>query len=308
MCHFNGPNATKKAKELAPHNVRTVLDQLPSGSQVHFAATGDFFMDPHAVDHVRYAVSRGLKPLILSHGQLYTPELLNELLEIGVRGFRISCDAIDPVHYARIRRGGEFQKILDAVAHLNSRRTDFPDLIVEINCTLFRKTFSQQAAFEAYWSGKVDAVHFNAEYHDTWHFRNLFSAPEKRSDCTIQTYILPSGKIAPCCAVMVHAHDANVDWLPTVETHTLEEAYNELCDMYDDPQSPLGKLCTSCDWWILWAERIEGVSPYYRQVQLPAIDVHTQSDVSTANSWIMDKVERWRRIFVGGRGDRAPKG
>src|SRR6185437_8825753 len=159
MFHFNGPNATKKAKELTPHNVRTVLDQLPSGSQVHFAATGDFFMDPHAVDHVRYAVSRGLKPLILSHGQLYTPELLNELLEIGVRGFRISCDAIDPVHYARIRRGGEFQKILDAVAHLNSRRTDFPDLIVEINCTLFRKTFSQQAAFEVYWSGKVDAVH-----------------------------------------------------------------------------------------------------------------------------------------------------
>jgi MoaA/NifB/PqqE/SkfB family radical SAM enzyme len=72
MCHFNGPNAIKKGKQLSPENVERVLNQLPRGSHVYLAATGDYFMDPNAIQHIEYAISRNLKPQILSHGQLYT--------------------------------------------------------------------------------------------------------------------------------------------------------------------------------------------------------------------------------------------
>jgi pyruvate-formate lyase-activating enzyme len=287
MCHFNGPDAVKKATTMDPGMVRRVLDQIPAGSHVHFAGTGDFFMDPHAVDHLRYAVGRGLRPLVLSHGQLYTPELLEELLRIGIRDFRISCDAIDPVQYAKIRRGGELQNILDAVEYLNGKRGKYPDIKVEINCTLFRKTFPKQAEFEAFWAGKVDAVHFNAEYFDTWHFRNLHHLPTERSNCVIQTYILPSGKIAPCCAVMVHAHDNNVDWLPSVSTHTLEEAYNELCDMYENPESPLAKLCRRCEWWILWAPPKEEATPYYRVATLPPVPAPSEPEPDSVPAHVL---------------------
>jgi hypothetical protein len=267
MCHFNGPKAIKKGKQLPHDKVRVVLDQLPEGSQVYLGATGEFFTDPNALDHVQYALDRGLKPLILSHGQLYTPELLDQLLVMGVRNFRISCDAIDPSHYARIRQGGDFQNILNTVEHLNVRRERYRDITIEIMCTLFRKTFPKQKEFENFWNGKVNAIYFNAEYYDTWKFRNIFTAPKERVNCRIQTYILPSGKIAPCCAVMVHAHDGDVDWLPSVETHTLEEAYGQLCDMYDDPASPLAQLCAKCEWWIMWSKPEHGASPYMRAVQ-----------------------------------------
>jgi Radical SAM superfamily len=268
MCHFNGPNAVKKGKQLPPDKVRLVLDQIPHGSQVYFAATGEFFIDPHAIDHLQAALDRGLVPLILSHGQLYTPDLLDRLLGMGVRGFRMSCDAIDASHYERIRRGGKFENILATIDHLNSRRSIYPNLSIEINCTLFKKTFSQQKLFEEFWSGKVDAINFNAEYYNTWNYRNIMFNPEERVNCRIQTYVLPSGKIAPCCAIMVHAHDNDVDWLPSVETHTLEEAYTELCDMYDDPNSPLGRLCSKCDWWIMWTPHKDGATPYMRVVHL----------------------------------------
>ena len=268
MCPFNGPDATKKGGTLAPEQVRKIVDQVPRGSQIYFAATGEFFLDPNAVSHVAYAVQRGLEPLILTHGQSLAPDLIDRLLAVGARAFRISCDSHDAKHYERVRRGGKLEKILAAVDYLNQRRSEFPALSIEINCTLFRKTFGEQQSFEEFWSGKVDRINFNAEYHDTFKFRNLFYMPEKRVDCKIQTYVTPTGKIAPCCAIMVYQHENNVDWLPSITTHTLEQAYQQLCDMYDDPASPLAKHCKDCQWWIMWSPHVAGQTPYNKSVAL----------------------------------------
>ncbi|MDX1923264.1 MAG: radical SAM protein [Alphaproteobacteria bacterium] len=265
MCHFNGPNAVKKGKLLKPELVRKAMDEYPAGSHIYLASTGEFFLDPNSLDHLRYAISRGLKPQVLSHGQFYTPKLIDELLAIGLRSFRISCDAIDASHYERIRRGGKFQVILDALAYINTRRAEFPDLDIEIGCTLFKTNFHLQPEYEAFWREHgVDKVHFNAEYFDTFRYRNLLATPKKRVDCAIQTYVLPSGKVAPCCAMIVYAHDHDVSWLPDLETHTLKESYDKLCDMYDDPKSELSKLCAKCDWWIMFDQDPAGNSPYFR--------------------------------------------
>lgn len=266
FCHFNGPKAPKKSKQLEPHLVTKALQELPKGSQVYFAATGDLFMDEHAVEHLEAAVQRGLDPLVLSHGQRFTPEVLDTLLNIGVRRFRMSCDAIEPKAYAKIRRGGELQRILDAAEFLRNRKPSFPDITVEINCTLLSNTFPRQDEMIEFWRERVDAVNFNAEYFDTFRFRNTFFTPQRRVDCHLQTYVLPSGKITPCCAVMVHAHDHDVSWLPDIRTHSLQEAHDQLCDMYEDPSSELSALCRQCDWWIMWAKK-GGMTPYLRSVR-----------------------------------------
>ena len=46
---------------------------------------------------------------------------------------------------------------------------------------------------------------------------------------------------------------------------SLQDAYDRLCDMYEDPDSPLAKLCRSCEWWIMWAHR-DSMTPYGRSV------------------------------------------
>jgi len=268
MCHFNGPNAVKKGKTLPPALVEKTVDQLSPGQEIWFAATGEFFMDPNALDHLRAASRRGLKPCVLSHGQLFTPQLLDEVLEAGVRLIRMSADSTDPEQFRRIRRGGELQRILDACQYLRERKVQYPDLRVEINCTLFKNTFPKQQEMVDFWRGKVDQVNFNAEYYDTWRYRNLFFDPTERNDCKVQLYVLPSGRIAPCCAMMVHAHDHDVSWLPHVAEVSLDEAYRRLSDLYEDPTSPLGKLCQTCDWWIMWTPPVDGTTPYARSVSL----------------------------------------
>lgn len=268
MCHFNGPNAAKKTKTLAPSLIEKALTQLTSGQEIWFAATGEFFMDPNALNHLRAAGHRGLKPCVLSHGQLFTPDLLDQVLDAGVRLIRMSADSTDPEQFRKIRRGGELQQILDSCRYLREQKTKYPTLRVEINCTLFKNTFDRQQEMIEFWRGKVDQVNFNAEYLDTWQYRNIFFNPEKRNDCKIQLYVLPSGRIAPCCAMMVHAHDHDVSWLPHIAEVSLEEAYRQLCDLYEDPASPLAKLCQTCDWWIMWTPPENGATPYLRTVPL----------------------------------------
>jgi len=135
----------------------------------------------------------------------------------------------------------------------------------------------------AYWRGKVDAVDFNAEYFRTFRYRNIFFEPPRRVDCALATFILPSGRISPCCAVTVYQHEHDVSWLPHIAETSLQEAYDRLCDMYEDPDSPLAKLCRSCEWWIMWAHR-DNMTPYGRHVKLDAAGVESGQELPAERS------------------------
>jgi len=272
FCHFNGPNAIKKAKTLSPELVEHGLRQVPGGRKVHFAATGDFFQDRQALAHLRKSIELGHPVNVLSHGQSMPPELLDEMLAMGVREFRFSVDHIEPRQYAKIRRGGDLTKVLATIAYLRERKQQIPEISVEVNCILIGDTKARMQEFTDFWSTRVDAVYFHAEYYDVWRFRNLFYIPEKRNDCHIQLYVLPSGQITPCCAMMVQAHEGDVSWLPNIADTPLQEAYDRLCDMYEDPNSELGKSCAKCQWWVMWSDQKDGSSPYMRSVRFDQPD------------------------------------
>jgi MoaA/NifB/PqqE/SkfB family radical SAM enzyme len=267
FCHFNGPNATKKAKTIAPALVEKGVREYPKGKKVYFAATGDFFQDPNAIRHLKTAIDLGHPVNVLSHGQSMPPPLLDEMIAIGVREFRFSVDHIDSRAYAKIRRGGDLEKVLATIDYLNLRRPQVPDINTEVNCILIGDTKERMAEFAEFWRSRVQAVNFHAEYYDILKFRNLFHVPETRNDCHIQPYVLPTGQVTPCCAVMVHAHEGDVSWLPNIADTPLQDAYEKLCDMYEDPNSELGKICSKCQWWVMWSELKDGATPYLKTIR-----------------------------------------
>ena len=271
MCHFNGPTAVRKAGTLTPEQVKKYLHETPPGQEMGFAGTGEFFMDPNSLDHLQAAVDAGHKPYVLTNGQLLTPELIDKILAIGVRSVRISVDAIEADQYRKVRQGGELSVILDACEYLKQQKQKYPDLRVEINNTLFLNTVKRQDEFIEFWRGKVDAVNFNAEYYDIFKFRNKFFEPQERNDCEMSVYLLPTGQMAPCCAMMVYQHYHNVDWLPHIDETTPAEAYDRFVSLYNDPNSDFRQnICSKCDWWIMWAKDEDGSgnSAYFRSVQL----------------------------------------
>ena len=257
MCHFNGPWAPRKQSVLTPDQVKKFLEEAPKG-QAWFAGTGEFLMDPNALTHLRHAKELGHQPCLLSNGLLLTPKLIDEILEIGVRLVHISCDEISQDKYKKIRIGGELQKVLDACRYMKSKKREYPDLRVGINMTLFSNTVGRQQEFIDFWQDKVDSVNFNAEYYNIFKFRQKFFEPERRNDCHVRVYLMPTGQMAPCCAMGVYQHHHNVDWLPHIDETTPADAHEYFKKMYADPSSPLRKLCEGCDWWILWARDVEG--------------------------------------------------
>lgn len=266
MCHFNGPQATRRSRSLRPTAVQSLLRQMPPGETVWFAATGEFFMDPHALDHVRCAGELGLKPAVLTNGLLLTPAVANALLAAGVRLIRMSVDSHAPDEYRKIRRGGELSDVLAHCDYLGQLKTEYPDLRVEINVTLLGRAMGKMDAMIEFWRPRVDQVNFNTEYYDVFRFRQAFFVPKKRTNCEIQLYVMPSGRVAPCCAMAVYQHEHDVSWLPHIDSgRSLEEIYQSLCDLYDDPNSPLAKLCASCDWWMLFHYK-DGQTPYLKMV------------------------------------------
>jgi hypothetical protein len=56
------------------------------------------------------AVDLGLIPRVITHGQLLTPALMDEITAIGVSEILVSLDSIDPDQYARIRRGSSSRR------------------------------------------------------------------------------------------------------------------------------------------------------------------------------------------------------
>jgi len=303
FCHFNGPNATKKAKTLAPELIDKGLRQVPAGRKVHFAATGDFFQDPHAMEHLQKSIDLGHPVNVLSHGQSMPPERLEEMLAMGVREFRFSVDHIEPRAYAKIRRGGDLERVLSTIEYLRQRKQDIPDISVEVNCILIGDTKERMQEFADFWSTRVDAVHFHAEYYDVLKFRNLFFVPEKRNDCHIQLYVLPSGQIAPCCAMMVQSHETDTSWLPNIADTSLQEAYDRLCDMYENPSSELGKVCAKCQWWVMWSDQKDGGTPYMRTCRFdqpattptPELEPVPQPPLGRARKWLTEVMARARQ-------------
>ena len=206
MCPFNGPGAPRKTETLDPKLVFKFMREIPRGQELWFAGTGEFFMDPHALNHLQLASHLGHEPRVLTNGQRMAPSLIDAVLESGVRQIRFSVDAIDPQSYAHIRRGGSFEDILRTCMYVRSRKPAYPGLRVEVNNTLFKDTIARQSEFVRFWRGKVDQVNFNAEYYDIFNFRNLFFTPGTRVGCQLSLYLLPSGRLSPCCAVNVYQH------------------------------------------------------------------------------------------------------
>lgn len=58
MCHFNGPLAPRKSATITPEQAMLFMRFIPKGL-LWFAATGEFFMDPNALVHLRNAVALG---------------------------------------------------------------------------------------------------------------------------------------------------------------------------------------------------------------------------------------------------------
>jgi SAM-dependent methyltransferase len=211
----------------------------------------------------------GFIPGVITNGQLLTPDTIDALVDMQMNGtLTISVDTIYDDEYNRIRRGGTFRKILNALDYINTKYGSNKPFTTRISSILFDHNFDLQEEYIDFWTGRADRIFFKAEYYDTFKLRNLLTErPQRRNACRLALYLNPSGQIAPCCAIIVHNRHKELEWLPRIQDCTPAEAWRVLNELYHDPNSPFRRICRQCEWWLMFAE-VGGERPYGRAVDL----------------------------------------
>ena len=147
---------------LDPTVFRRVVDECV-GRELQFVritADGEPLIHPHLIEMITYASRWGVGPLgLTTNGSLLTPEIADQLIDAGLFMVDFSLDAVRRETYAQIRRGLDYDKVMqhveDFVAIRNRRQAPVK---VMVSFVKQRKNLAELDEFRARWEGVVDRV------------------------------------------------------------------------------------------------------------------------------------------------------
>jgi len=151
-------------KELETSKLCSVMDELKKGGVPLVTLTGgEPFIRKDIIEIIRHIKSIGLSLSILSNGALFTPEIANELVKVGVDTVTFSLDGPQKLHDTVRGIPNTYERITKAVGYLIEARKKAGKTrpYVNFNCTissLNQNKFSQ--IIDTAVEGGVDSVSF----------------------------------------------------------------------------------------------------------------------------------------------------
>lgn len=89
-----------------------IIDQFPGLKCVNPTGEGSSFLNPDYIKMLRYLKSKSVFVYFIDNFIRMKEDLIRELVEIGIDGIYASIDAADRDTYDKIRRGGDFNKVV----------------------------------------------------------------------------------------------------------------------------------------------------------------------------------------------------
>ncbi|MEW5774303.1 MAG: radical SAM/SPASM domain-containing protein [Thermodesulfobacteriota bacterium] len=103
---------------------------------------------------IRYAKEQGVRGVHLNTNLMaYPPELVEPLLSSGLDELLIGVDAATPETYARIRRNGDYRRLVEGIRHIAAARAErgqaAPRLTLQF--IVMEENWQEEEAFVAFW-------------------------------------------------------------------------------------------------------------------------------------------------------------
>jgi radical SAM protein with 4Fe4S-binding SPASM domain len=118
-------------------------------------------MHPKLIDMIKYAKSKGLSVGISTNANLLTKEISLELVKSRLDLIRYSLEGSKKEEYERIRRGGNFEKVMDNVKNFKKIRDQFGKLPkIHIN-SVFMEGNTDTKGFYNVWGPYTDKIEFS---------------------------------------------------------------------------------------------------------------------------------------------------
>lgn len=126
-----------------------ILGRFPALMSVDITGIGEAFCNPHFLDIVEFAKSRGIYVGFVNNGNLMTEERMDAVIEMGVDLVQFSVDAATKETHESIRRHSKFDRVTDRIAKLCEKveASGKSKPVVHMNFTMSRENFHETRDF-----------------------------------------------------------------------------------------------------------------------------------------------------------------
>ncbi|HEX8949594.1 MAG TPA: radical SAM protein [Dissulfurispiraceae bacterium] len=168
---------------------RLIADQCGEyGAWVRISGGGEPMLHPKAVELIEYAKKAGAKVGLITNGSRFTGESSRRLLEAQVDMIEFSVDAADPITYAGVRKGLDWDTLLKNVKRMVELRNTLKST-TKIIASGVNQVGVDIDAVAGFWEPVVD--NFQKRKYLTWGIND----PSKSADATPY---LPPEQLVPC--------------------------------------------------------------------------------------------------------------
>ncbi len=137
----NRVNETKK--DLTLKNFKKIIDQLPHLKQLDLSVVGEPLLNNRLPDIIKYATKKRIQTTINTNGTLFKSRLL-PILKAGLGRLHISIDAATPELFEEIRKGAQFNVVLNNIKYAIElvKKNNFKTVIT-FNATVSHKNYRE---------------------------------------------------------------------------------------------------------------------------------------------------------------------
>jgi MoaA/NifB/PqqE/SkfB family radical SAM enzyme len=170
-CPYTNSNIRKEYRDapfMSPAIFRKIADESgPFHAYLRISGGGEPMLHPQGTELMVYAKQVGCRIGLITNGSLFTDENSRALLTAGVDMIEFSVDACDPEHYAVVRKGLEWQTLIDNVRRMVALRAELrsPSKIV---CSAVGQEGIDLDAVEKFWVGGMGTDYLIRRKFLTW--------------------------------------------------------------------------------------------------------------------------------------------
>ncbi|MFH1460431.1 MAG: radical SAM protein [Candidatus Omnitrophota bacterium] len=126
-----------------------------------FVCDGEPMMHPDFLRMVEYVKNLKISPVCFTtNGYFLTPEVSRKIVEFGCDLIEISLDAFSEYSYNKIRRGGNYHKVIDNLNYLIQSKNELSAKSSKIMVSIIDQPLvkNEITTFKNFWQDKVDYV------------------------------------------------------------------------------------------------------------------------------------------------------
>ncbi len=224
LCNFRCPMCTQGVPELkekfgyserlTTSDIERILNEGREAGcpSISFQGDNEPFLIKEIPDWFYMAREAGfLDIMVNTNGSVMTEKLARRIIQSGLTRIRFSLDAITEGTYSKIRVGGNYSKVYSNIDFFVDIRKRLGAVLPKVGVNFVKMAVNQHevAAFEEYWSSRVDYVVIQDFM--TPDIQGDFSGLDVEHRSAVEDfrcpqpwqrlYIRGNGDVTPCCAM-----------------------------------------------------------------------------------------------------------